>query len=665
MELRFFDFEVFPDWWCCTFGELPQDCTSIAQLTDDLKDTFRVVSSDMPNARDALMNEFRDKNMVMTGYNIKSYDLEIANGIYNSFDCEDLYTLSQLIVKKGKPKNQKLAQRLQPFVTKRYNGATYLDLFDSSAGSLKGKEAILGLDIRESNVPFGKENLTDAEKNDVIQYNKHDVWSSMYWYLDTVKPFVDTRLSLCKVFNLPEEYGYKKTNASLISLVLGAKRMYFGDENKIDIELPVQIRSYCETNLPKYIYEYILHNTSPLEVKLFENVVKFADGGIHSEYDTTNFMILKSKDRPVLHIKSNAEWVLMNADAGSYYPSIMIFLKTLSRAIQNPELFIKIYNERLRIKHLEDPTPEDIMLQLVYKLILNTTFGASGCEGLDLYDPYMRTCTCRYGQLFLAAFANKVYTTLKGNVRVIQTNTDGVLFYCRRVDVPVIKKLMQEWHDLSGITLEEEFAEEIWQRDVNNYLMVKEHGKIKCKGSWLNSTKVVKGYPRLAPLSSYAVGKAIVSYLTTGKDVVESIKSNTTLEDFAMTFITGSTFDECVYRYENGFETPALRNNRGIASTDNKLGCLYKVKMDGNSRSYQHTAGCPDHILLLSHDIRNESLSKYRNHLDYDFYINIAKDKLSGSWLDMDGSGVVRTSQFDYFDVQNRNIWSKRRVKCS
>ena len=55
MELRFFDFEVFPDWWCCTFGELPQDCTSIAQLTDDLKDTFRVVSSDMPNARDALM----------------------------------------------------------------------------------------------------------------------------------------------------------------------------------------------------------------------------------------------------------------------------------------------------------------------------------------------------------------------------------------------------------------------------------------------------------------------------------------------------------------------------------------------------------------------------------------------------------------------------------
>lgn len=659
MKLRFFDFEVFPEWWCCTFGDLPDDVTELSHLQENLKESFRVVSSDDVNARDALMKEFRE-GYVMTGYNIKGYDLEITNGIYQSFDPETLYCLSQLIVNKEKPKDQKLAQMLIPFVTKRYNGATYLDLFDSSTGSLKNKEAILGLDIRETTVPFGKRNLTQQDKDDVIIYNKHDVWSSMYWYLDTVKPFVDTRLSLCKVFNLPLEYGYKKTNASLISLVLDAKKMPFADEAKIDIELPVQIRSYCKDNLPEYVYEYILHNNKPLTVKLFENKVKFADGGIHSEYDTDSFSLSKTHDRPVLHVKSNSEWVLMNADAGSYYPSIMIFLKTLSRCIQKPELFIKIYNERLRIKHLENPTPEDIMLQLVYKLILNTTFGASGCEGLDLYDPYMRTCTCRYGQLFLAAFANKVYAVLNGNVKVIQTNTDGVLFYCRRKDIPTIKKLMQEWHDLSGITLEDEYAEEIWQRDVNNYLMIKEGGKVKCKGGWLNHTKVIKGYPRIAPLASYAVGRAITDYLTKNKDIEASIRNNTNLEDFMMTFIVGGSFDNTVYRYNNGMEIDCIRNTRMIASTDTRLGTQYKLK----GKQYFKCAGCPDHGLLLDSDVRSAKFEHYKDQIDYSFYLNLAKDKLSGSWLDLDGSGVVRTHQFDYFDCQNRNIWSKRKVKC-
>lgn len=659
MKLRFFDFEVFPEWWCCTFGDLPDDVTDLQHLQENLKDSFRVVTSDDIASRDALMKEFRE-GYVMTGYNIKGYDLEITNGIYQSFDPETLYCLSQLIVNKEKPKDQKLAQMLIPLVTKRYNGATYLDLFDSSTGSLKNKEAILGLDIRETTVPFGKRNLTQQEKDDIIVYNKHDVWSSMYWYLDTVKPFVDTRLSLCKVFNLPLEYGYKKTNASLIGLVLDAKKMPFADETKIDIELPVQIRSYCKDNLPTYIYEYILHNNKPLKVKLFENIVKFADGGIHSEYDTDSFSLSKTHDRPVLHVKSNAELVLMNVDAGSYYPSIMIFLKTLSRCIQKPELFIKIYNERLRIKHLENPTPEDIMLQLVYKLILNTTFGASGCAGLDIYDPYMRTCTCRYGQLFLAAFANKVYTVLNGNVKIIQTNTDGVLFYCRRSDIPTIKKLMQEWHDLSGITLEDEYAEEIWQRDVNNYLMIKEGGKAKCKGGWLNHSKEVKGYPRIAPLTSYVVGRAITDYLTKNKDIETSIRNNTNLEDFMMTFIVGGSFDNTVYRYDNGMEIDSLRNTRMIASTDTRLGTQYKLK----GTQYFKCAGCPDHGLLLDNDVRSAKFEHYKDQIDYSFYLNLAKDKLSGSWLDLDGSGAVRTYQFDYFDVQNRNIWSKRRTKC-
>ena len=52
MKLRFFDFEVFPHWWCCTFGDMPDNM----EFTEDIKDSFIVVRSDQANARDILIN---------------------------------------------------------------------------------------------------------------------------------------------------------------------------------------------------------------------------------------------------------------------------------------------------------------------------------------------------------------------------------------------------------------------------------------------------------------------------------------------------------------------------------------------------------------------------------------------------------------------------------
>ena len=63
MKLRFFDFEVFPNWWCCTFGDLPDD----RKITEDLKNNFRVVTSDDYNARDSLLREMKEPGIVVVG----------------------------------------------------------------------------------------------------------------------------------------------------------------------------------------------------------------------------------------------------------------------------------------------------------------------------------------------------------------------------------------------------------------------------------------------------------------------------------------------------------------------------------------------------------------------------------------------------------------------
>ena len=85
MKMRFFDFEVFPHWWCCTFGDLPD-----GSINEDIKDNFVVVRSDAPDARDKLISLMKEDDVCVAGYNIKHYDLSIANAIYQGFTPEQV-----------------------------------------------------------------------------------------------------------------------------------------------------------------------------------------------------------------------------------------------------------------------------------------------------------------------------------------------------------------------------------------------------------------------------------------------------------------------------------------------------------------------------------------------------------------------------------------------
>ena len=114
MKMRFFDFEVTPNWWLCVFGDLPES----NEITEDIKDSFVVINSDIPNARDKLMSMFREEGYVLTGYNIKGYDLVIANGIYQGFSPSQIKILNDIIINSGCAWSTKEHIRLQPF-TKR------------------------------------------------------------------------------------------------------------------------------------------------------------------------------------------------------------------------------------------------------------------------------------------------------------------------------------------------------------------------------------------------------------------------------------------------------------------------------------------------------------------------------------------------------------------
>ena len=94
MHLRFFDFEVLPHWWCCVFGDLPDDWRE-NKPDESIKETFITVTSDMPVNRQMIIDMMRECDYCLVGYNIKNYDLMIGNGIYQGFTPEQIKIINE------------------------------------------------------------------------------------------------------------------------------------------------------------------------------------------------------------------------------------------------------------------------------------------------------------------------------------------------------------------------------------------------------------------------------------------------------------------------------------------------------------------------------------------------------------------------------------------
>lgn len=635
MKFRFFDFEVFPNWWCCVFGDLPEDWKE-NKVTESIKDNFRVVSSDSPTARDDLMKELLEKDVVKSGYNIKGYDLIIANAIRQGLNPQEVKIVNDLIINPNLAYESKEHYILKSYIYKKLSSIEYVDLMDDCTGSLKEKEAILGLNVLESNISFDKEDLSEFDKQEVIHYCKQDVYAAAQFYMQVVDPYVVTKLAVGKHFNIPYNTCIKSSNARVVAMALGAVKRQWPDADKISIELPEKIRGYCYENLPSKILDKILNNTDGFTVDLFGNTVSFGNGGIHSVFKEN------------LYVEEDEDYCLLNVDAESYYPSMLIQFKTLSRNVSNPDALKYVFEERMRIKHKPEKTAEDDSIQKADKLILNTTFGASGNKWLDLYDPYMCTKTCRVGQIFLASFACKINKTIP-SATIIQTNTDGILVYLLRKDLDKLKELEHEWTQVSGINMEEDYVQKIWQRDVNNYLLVMTNGKVKRKGGWLNDTIYRPGYVTLASLQAFVCTKAAQKYLLNKESVFKNIVSCTNLNDFAMVCTKGPTYRGVIQMMGNGTERELFKANRVIATIDENYGLIYKYKIYKGERRIAKMPNIPEHCLPVNEDLSSYDFRKdIQPRLDYSYYIMRTADLLDISWQQLVGKQVFDNHNFDF-----------------
>lgn len=560
--MLFYDFEVFKYDWLVIIKDT------------DTKKTHTIV-----NDRDKLTDFYEaNKNNIWCGYSSRSYDQWILKAIIAGFNPKEL---NDHIIVEHKPAWQ-FSSTLWKIQLFNY------DIMTSFHG-LKQLEGFMGNDIRETTVPFNIDRkLTLQELEEVIFYCNHDVEQTMEVFINRIEEF-EAHMALIKNFKLPLKY-ISKTKAQLSAIILGADKREREDEFEITILPTIKINKYRDIlNWYKNPSNRDYKKSLDIEVAGVPHV--FGWGGLHGASD-----------------KYIGEGTFINSDVGSFYPSLMIQYGFLSRNVRDKSKYKEIYDYRMWLKR-EGKKKE----QEPYKIVLNSTYGASKDKYNNLFDPLQANNVCINGQLMLLDLIEKVIEHLPG-AKLIQSNTDGVMWKLEnKSDIEIYKKICEEWCNRTLMILDHDLIKKVVQKDVNNYLIVMEDEKIKSKGAYVKPlSKLDYDLP--------IVNKALIDYFIEGITPKETIGNCNELKEFQKVVKISS-------KYLYGFHGDKKLNEKVLrifASRSRNDQGVFKVKKEGGIK--EKIANTPVKCFIDNSNIEGK---KGPRKLDKQWYIDMAWKRIN------------------------------------
>jgi hypothetical protein len=558
MNILVYDFEVFKyNWMVVIIDFITKEKTAIIDDINKLKYFYEKHNSD-----------------VWVGYNSRNYDQFILKGILSGLDP---YFVNNEIIINDKNGYQVVKNAEQyPLIN-----------FDISNNfnSLKQLEGFMGSTIKETSIPFNIDRkLTKEEIQEVLKYCTHDVEQTIEVLINKKEEY-DSQQSLIEAFNLPLKM-FNKTKAQLSAHILGAVRQESrGDE--FNITLP-------DTLIISEKYKYVVDwynnpNNRNYKKSLITNIANvehvFAWGGIHGA--TPNY---------------SGKGIILCCDVASLYPSIMIEYGFLSRNVRNPALYKEMRDTRLKLKAEKNP------MQLPYKIVLNSTFGASKDKHNDLYDPLMANNVCVTGQLLLLDLIDKI----EPYCELIQSNTDGLFMKVDNMDtVDKIKEISREWEQRTRLDLEWDIYNTIFQKDVNNYIIINQEGKYKSKGAYV---KKLNNVDYDLPI----VNHALIEYFVHNKPIEDTINECDDLREFQKIVKVSR-----LYKYAlHGDKRVNEKVLRVFASSDENACGVFKVK---NEEKIEKIANTPEKCFIYNDSVIGVKIPKY---LDKQYYIDITQKRL-------------------------------------
>ena len=608
-----YDVEIFPNCFhCCVkdteTGNLYKfEISERKNQLDELIDFFYYDSTD----------EMRHTKM-FCGYNNHHYDDVIINYIIDLYYklanlsykevCRSLFNLSNAIVN---------AEEEDILKFKKWKYAHYFYSMDLLT-MLFSQKLRVGLktmqitmhykNVQEYDGDFDKP-LSSDKIDEMVEYNINDVESTTE-LLNRLKKDIELRLfieqehgidclsmdsvKMAETFLL-EEYS-KKTG--IPKNVIKEMRSPMDYIPLKDVILP--FISYKNPKLQSVLEDMKKQVVYSKERKGYENkfvisntVYSIGVGGIHSINTPEIF-------RP------NDDEFIGHSDVASMYPSLLINYQWGPRHLGKTfcDIFAGIKAERLEAKHTGQVLKDKFL-----KIVLNSPTGKMQQEVSWMYDPFNVFKIRINGQLILLMLVDRL---LEFNCKIVQVNTDGVVYIGKKGDFDRIQESIKELEDITSLIFESNEYEAFYQYAINDYFGVekgysqsKDPELIEEKGMFITKNKLGKG---LAPL---VIPKAVINYFLTKEPVSEFIKKDRDIRDFLMTQAVDRKF-----KVIHGTKQ-VQRINRFYASIDGK----YLFKQDKEDPEKESNMLTKSGVTILN---KFDDLPIERRKINYRYYISEA-----------------------------------------
>ena len=613
-----YDIEVFPNCFHCLVSD------------SESHKKYKFEISNRKNQLEELIDFFYFKRVehIMCGYNNHHYDDIVINymiffrNTMKRFDylkiCNSLYYLSKAIIESEKTENiDKI---------KQYKYANYFYSFDlmtmlysaAKQKSLKEVEILLGMDnVQEFEAGFDQR-LLDSEIDDMIKYNENDV-DATELLLNTVKDEVDLRLEVEKEWGfdalsmsnirIGEEILLRQSNLKGVALEEAKSkiRRVAKIENK-DIILPfiqysnpklkevlLDVKNAtcypCKSDKKQKNYEkkFVLSNTC----------YSIGEGGIHTINEPRIF-------------KPTDDQYIGHSDVTSMYPSLAIIYKWLPVHLGKDfwNVYESLYKERVIAKRNHDE-----LKAKAFKFALNSPIGKMQNESSWAYDPLNAYKIRMNGQLILLMLVDRL---LSINCKIVQVNTDGVVYIADKANRELINKFIHEVENITKLHFDSDDYESFYQYDVNNYFGIRkgysqsgDPSLIEKKGKFITEIGLNNS------MTPVVISKAVINYFLTKEPIDKFVKEDKNIRDFLM---SQSVNREFKVEYGN---KPVQRINRYYASNSGYYLMRVKDKMyETKKESILSDVG----VILLNHI---DSTPIEERKINYQYYIGKAKTIVS------------------------------------
>ena len=613
-----YDIEVFPNCFHCLVSD------------SESHKKYKFEISNRKNQLEELIDFFYFKRVehIMCGYNNHHYDDIVINymiffrNTMKRFDylkiCNSLYYLSKAIIESEKTENiDKI---------KQYKYANYFYSFDlmtmlysaAKQKSLKEVEILLGMDnVQEFEAGFDQR-LLDSEIDDMIKYNENDV-DATELLLNTVKDEVDLRLEVEKEWGfdalsmsnirIGEEILLRQSNLKGVALEEAKSkiRRVAKIENK-DIILP--FIQYSNPKLKEVLLDVKNATCYPCKSdKKQKNYEKkfvlsnicysIGEGGIHTINEPRIF-------------KPTADQYIGHSDVTSMYPSLAIIYKWLPVHLGKDfwNVYESLYKERVIAKRNHDE-----LKAKAFKFALNSPIGKMQNESSWAYDPLNAYKIRMNGQLILLMLVDRL---LSINCKIVQVNTDGVVYIADKANRELINKFIHEVENITKLHFDSDDYESFYQYDVNNYFGIRkgysqsgDPSLIEKKGKFITEIGLNNS------MTPVVISKAVINYFLTKEPIDKFVKEDKNIRDFLM---SQSVNREFKVEYGN---KPVQRINRYYASNSGYYIMRVKDKMyETKKESILSDVG----VILLNHI---DSIPIEERKINYQYYIGKAKTIVS------------------------------------